>query len=123
MKPIVYPFTAESEFHTDERCYIIEMVNTDDDPALSIARARVEPGVSTCWHRLRGISERYVILQGRGRVELGDDFSRTVGPGDAVMIPPLCRQRICNKGAEDLVFLAICSPRFVPQAYEGLEEA
>jgi oxalate decarboxylase/phosphoglucose isomerase-like protein (cupin superfamily) len=38
-----------------------------------------------------------------------------------VYIPPGCPQRIANIGAADLVFLAICTPRFVRDAYEDLE--
>jgi oxalate decarboxylase/phosphoglucose isomerase-like protein (cupin superfamily) len=38
-----------------------------------------------------------------------------------VHIPSSCRQRIANIGDKDLVFLAICTPRFVRQAYEELE--
>jgi mannose-6-phosphate isomerase-like protein (cupin superfamily) len=41
-----------------------------------------------------------------------------VGPGDTVLIPPGCRQRVTNTGQEDLIFLAICSPRFRPENYE-----
>jgi mannose-6-phosphate isomerase-like protein (cupin superfamily) len=44
-----------------------------------------------------------------------------IGPGAVVVIPPLCRQRITNIGGEDLVFLAICSPRFQPDAYEDVD--
>src|SRR3546814_13831640 len=32
---------------TEERCFLSEWSNHDDDPALSIARARVSPGVAT----------------------------------------------------------------------------
>jgi mannose-6-phosphate isomerase-like protein (cupin superfamily) len=45
-----------------------------------------------------------------------------VEPGDVVVIPPLCRQRIANVGKTDLVFLAICTPRFRPENYEDLEK-
>jgi len=38
-----------------------------------------------------------------------------------VLIPAACRQRITNTGAGDLVFLAICTPRFIYDAYEELE--
>ena len=98
-----------------------ELSNRADDPDVSIARARVAPGVTTHWHRLRDTTERYVILEGSGRVEVGDLRAQDVGPGDIVLIPPLCRQRITNAGATDLVFLAICTPRFRPGAYEDLE--
>ena len=36
------------------------------------------------------------------------------------MIPAMCRQRVTNIGNDDLVFLAICSPQFVVEAYEEL---
>ena len=111
----------EAEFHTAEGCFINELSNTTDDPAVSIARARVAPGVKTRWHRVNGIAERYVIMEGTGRVEVGSLAAQEVGPGDVVLIPPACRQRIENNGKKNLVFLAICTPRFVQQAYEALE--
>jgi mannose-6-phosphate isomerase-like protein (cupin superfamily) len=112
----------KAEFWTPEGCYILEISNSPDDEAASIARARVTPGVTTRWHRLRDTAERYVILQGRGRVEVGDTAPREVGPGDLVLIPPSVRQRITNIGKEDLVFLAICTPRFRSEAYEDLRQ-
>jgi len=108
------------EYFTPEQCYILEISNSPDDEAASIARARVTPGVTTRWHRVRDTAERYVILQGRGRVEVGDLAPQEVGPGDAVLIPPSVRQRIANTGKDDLVFLAICTPRFRQEAYEEL---
>jgi mannose-6-phosphate isomerase-like protein (cupin superfamily) len=78
-------------------------------------------GVTTRWHRLAGITERYVILAGLGRVEVGDLPPQQVGPGDVVMIPPGCRQRIACRGESDLIFLAVCTPRFRPDAYEDID--
>ena len=95
---------------------------TPEDPEASIALARVEPGVTTRWHRLVATTERYVILDGRGRVEVGDLPTREVRAGDVVVIPPLCRQRITNVGSEDLRFLAICTPRFEQRNYEDVEK-
>lgn len=109
------------EFYTSEGCYITELSNGPDDPDVSIARARVEPGVTTRWHRLAGTAERYVILEGRGRVEIGELSPTDVSTGDVVLIPAMCRQRISNIGPGDLVFLAICSPRFSNDAYEQIE--
>lgn len=109
------------EFYISEGCFIAEWSNTPDDPAVSIARARVPPGITTRWHRLAGITERYVVLEGTGRAYVGDAPPREVGPGDVVLIPAAVRQRIANTGGADLIFLAICTPRFEPQAYEELE--
>jgi mannose-6-phosphate isomerase-like protein (cupin superfamily) len=111
------------EFDTPERCFITEVSNSGDDPNLSIARARVAPGVTTRWHRLNDIAERYVIIGGEGRVEVGEMPPAAVGPGDVVLIPPMCRQRITNTGRRDLIFLAICTPRFTAAAYEDIEGA
>jgi len=114
-------FRPEAEVHTSEQCFINELSNTPDDAAVSIARARVPRGVTTRWHRVRDTTERYVVLEGKGRVEVGSLPPQEVGPGDVVVIPSSCRQRIANIGPEDLVFLAICTPRFVPQSYEEAE--
>jgi mannose-6-phosphate isomerase-like protein (cupin superfamily) len=112
-----------TEFYTSEGCHIIELSNTPDDPDASIARARVAPGVTTRWHRLVGIAERYVILEGGGRVEVGNLSPQDVGVGAVVLIPPSCRQRIANFGQEDLIFLAVCTPRFRPEVYEEIDDS
>lgn len=121
MKPKILTLDRGVEVYTPERCYIIELANTPDDPSASVALARVVPGVTTRWHRLVGTIERYVIIEGRGRVEVGDLPPREVAAGDVVIIPPLCRQRITNIGKNDLTFLAICTPRFEQKNYEDLE--
>ena len=106
---------------TPERCYIIELSNSPDDPDVSIARARVSPGITTRLHRLQGTAERYCIISGAGRMEVGDIPPLNVSAGSVVLIPPLCRQRITNTGADDLIFLAICTPPFAQDNYEDLE--
>jgi mannose-6-phosphate isomerase-like protein (cupin superfamily) len=121
MREQIRHLQPQAEYYFVEGCYINELLNAPDDTAVSIARARVAPGVATRWHRLRDIVERYVIVAGRGRVEIGDLPGEEVRAGAVVLIPPLCRQRIINTGDEDLVFLAICSPRFRPEAYEDIE--
>lgn len=121
MKASILSVDAAFEKLTEEQCSILELSNTADDEAVSIARARVAAGVTTRWHRLDGIAERYVILEGQGLVEVGDLAPQQVLPGCVVRIPPAVRQRICNNGVEDLVFLAICTPRFRWEAYEDVD--
>jgi mannose-6-phosphate isomerase-like protein (cupin superfamily) len=121
--PCIHRPDEANEHAIAERCRILETWNGPDDPSLSVARARVAPGTTTRWHRLAGIRERYLILAGQGRVEVGDLAPEVVRPGDLVYIPAGCRQRIANQGDGDLVFLALCTPRFVPAAYEDLEGA
>lgn len=108
------------EYWFEEGCWIAELSNHRDDPHLSIARARVAPGDTTRWHALDGITERYVILSGHGHVELGREGPESVSAGDVVIIEPGQAQRIANIGDEDLVFLALCTPRFTPECYRDL---
>ena len=122
MKEAIKHQNLSNEFYTLEKCYITELSNTPDDPDASIARAKVKPGVTTRWHRLKGTIERYYIVNGTGRVEVGKLSPKEVKPGDIVLIPPMCRQRITNIGSEDLVFLAICTPRFSNDVYKDIED-
>ena len=105
------------EFPTPEHCFILEVANDPGDPDVSMARARVPPGVTTEWHRVEGIDERYVIVRGQGMVEVGDLPPTLVSEGDVVRIPANTPQRIANVGDEDLVFFCVCTPRFVQTAY------
>ena len=122
MKEATKKQNINNEFYTPEKCYITELSNTPEDPDVSISRARVRPGVTTRWHRLRETTERYYILSGSGRVEVGGLPLHEVNAGDIVLIPPMCPQRITNTGQEDLVFLAICTPRFSNDVYEDIED-
>jgi mannose-6-phosphate isomerase-like protein (cupin superfamily) len=114
-------FEPESEFWTPERCFITELRNVPGDEDCSMARARVQPGVTTEWHRLRGVTEHYVILEGQGLVEVGGGEPRQVSALDVVSIPASTPQRITNTGDGDLTFLCVCLPRWVPESYESLE--
>lgn len=141
MKPRIRRADESEEVLTEERCHILEISGRSDDPDLSIARARVEPGVTTQLHALE-IAERYIIVSGQGEMELGGgqgpgggpmaegehaEVSRpqaersVVRPGDVVLIPPGVPQRITNTGAEDLVFYCICTPAWEEEVYKSLE--
>lgn len=122
MKAEIRRMTPEKEFYTAEGCYINELSNVPYDPEVSIALAKVNPSVTTRKHRLHGITERYVILEGKGLVEVGDLPPQEVSYGDVVLIPPETPQRIKNTGENDLIFLAICSPRFVQEAYSDIDD-
>ncbi|MBT3017177.1 MAG: cupin domain-containing protein [Candidatus Thiodiazotropha endolucinida] len=113
---------ASKEYFFQEGCYINELSNHEADGDLSIARARVEPGVTTRLHRLNHSAERYCILSGTGRVEVEGLPKQIVTAGDVVLIPPGCYQRISNTGDEDLIFLALCTPRFQRRDYIELDE-
>ena len=121
MNMCIQKFNPTAEFYTDERCFITELINEASSPELSVARARVEPGVTTAWHKLTATDERYLIISGTGRMELEGAEPENVSAGDTVSIPAGVPQRITNTGPDDLIFFAVCTPRFNPENYIGLE--
>ncbi|WP_419174655.1 cupin domain-containing protein [Desulfosediminicola sp.] len=121
MNPDIRHTKPDQEFYTSERCHIIEISNCSNDNEASIARARVEPGITTEWHQLTDITERYLIISGTGMVEIKGLNPTQVTVGDVVVIPASTPQRITNTGDDELLFYAICTPRFIPDAYISLD--
>ena len=107
MSDYVKKFNPDEEFYFKEGCFIIEVSSSESDAEVSIAQARVEQGQCTKWHWLDDTTERYVILEGCGVVEVGAESPKEVNVGDVVIIPPQTKQRITNTGQGDLKFLAI----------------
>ena len=110
-----------SEFWTTERCFIQEILNDPSQPNNSLAIARVPPGVTTQLHRLHGTEETYIIKRGGGVLEI-DGEKAELQLGDAIIIPAGASQKISNIGDEDLEFFCLCTPRFLPECYENLED-
>ncbi len=108
------------EYYFKEGCFIEEWLNTPDHQDLSIARVRVEANSETRLHSLSNTTERYVILTGQAEVTVGEN-SWQVSEGDVVIIEPDQAQKIRNETASDLIFFAICSPRFQTDCYQDLE--
>lgn len=121
MKPSIFRPDNLQEVLTGERCHILEILNDPALPDLSLARARVEPGISTALHALEATDEVYYILEGIGSMETGDLPPREVRKGDAVFIPEGTAQRITNIGQDQLLILCICRPRFRQDYYRDLE--
>ena len=110
----------KQEFYTDEKCFITEILNTPKVKGMSVAQARVEPGVTTQNHTL-DFDEAYYILKGKGEMQINSGELKVILPGDLAYIPKQSKQRITNIGEEDLVFLCLCTPRFIPEGYESKE--
>jgi mannose-6-phosphate isomerase-like protein (cupin superfamily) len=99
------------EFIAGDGCMLRELLHPDKADLrfrYSLAHATVKPGQTTWLHRL-ATSEVYYILAGEGIMRINDEAS-SVGPGDAVYIPPHAAQQITNAGTADLVFLCIVDP-------------
>jgi mannose-6-phosphate isomerase-like protein (cupin superfamily) len=77
----------------------------------SLAEARLPPGGQTAPHYHPQTEEIYYILEGTGRMTIGDE-SRDVGPGDAIAIPPRAVHTITTTSDEPLRFLCCCAPGY-----------
>ena len=113
--------TRSDEYYFKEGCFIEEWHNQESDSQCSIARVRVEPGKTTKLHALKNTTERYVMLGGSAMVTVGEKCWQ-VSEGDVVVIQPDEPQKIENEQAEDLIFLAICTPRFDVNNYRECSE-
>ena len=122
MKPGVVNQGLGKETFIAEGCFIVEVWNRAEDPALSVARARVAAGTETVWHFL-DVDERYLIIEGTGIMELAGSPVSRVGPGDVIAVPAGCAQRIRNPTDHDLIFYCLCTPRFEARVYHELEES
>ena len=95
-------------------------MNSAEQPEVSLARARVEPGVTTELHRL-SVSEWYILEAGAGQMRVADRDPFVVRAGDVISVEKHAAQQITNTGECDLIFLCVCVPRFSPECYTSLE--
>ena len=114
LKPIIVKANSLKETPTLERGLTTENYSAQD---VSVAQARIKPGITTMAHHLDGINEIYLITSGKGQVDVGDMKSTKVTKGDLIVIPAGASQRISNIGKTDLVFYCICMPKFTAESY------
>ena len=76
----------------------------------SLAEAWLESGQRTQRHYHAVSEELYVLLDGAGEMEV-DGERASVGPGDAILIPPGARHQI-TAGEAPLRFLCCCAPPY-----------
>jgi mannose-6-phosphate isomerase-like protein (cupin superfamily) len=79
----------------------------------SLAEASLEEGQSTRRHYHAATEEIYVVLEGRGEMEVEGE-RRDVAPGDAVLIPAGAWHELQARGGA-MRFLCCCAP---PYAHE-----
>ena len=102
---------TQTPFTTKDDSTIRSILDRTNAPVRnqSLAEARVPAGVATQRHFHRASEEFYFILSGAGTMEI-DVEKRTVGPGDAIVIPPGTWHHITADS--DLRFLCCCSPPY-----------
>lgn len=98
---------AATPFTTKDGSTIREYLHTD---AQSLAEASLAPGQATQRHYHRRSEELYLILEGGGELEVDGDI-RTVGPGDAILIPPGAWHQLTS-GEAGATLLCCCVPPY-----------
>lgn len=122
MNPLIVKEKSLTEVFLSEGCFLFENWGiSTGDKTVSIARARVEPGVTTKAHRLEGIQEIYIVTKGRGKVHVGEAEPADISGGDVVTIPAGVSQKVTNTGESDLVFYCVCTPAFTQERYVNEE--
>src|SRR5215510_13806833 len=76
----------------------------------SLAEATLSPGQQTERHYHAASEEFYYVVAGQGEMEI-DGERASVGPGDAILIPPGAWHQITAADSE-LRFLCCCAPAY-----------
>ena len=106
---IVQNLASQIPFTTKDGSTIRSILDATNAPVQnqSLAEARLPANGATERHFHKVSEEFYFILEGTGEMNV-DDETRTVGPGDAILIPAGTWHTIRAK--TDLRFLCCCAP-------------
>jgi mannose-6-phosphate isomerase-like protein (cupin superfamily) len=77
----------------------------------TLAEARLRAGAGTTPHHHVQTEEIYYILEGQGRMQVGEEC-REVTVGDAIAIQPGALHQLTNTGTQVLKFLCCCAPGY-----------
>ena len=77
----------------------------------SLAEIRHPPGTASQEHYHTEAEEVYYVVGGQGAVRV-DGETRSIGPGDVVVIVPGERHTVWQEGEGDLVLLVTCAPAY-----------
>ncbi|HEY1368320.1 MAG TPA: cupin domain-containing protein [Gaiellaceae bacterium] len=102
----VRSLASAEAFTTKDGSTIRELHHTDRQ---SLAEASLRTAQSTQRHYHAETEEIYLVLEGRGELEI-DGEKREIGPGDAALIQPGARHEI--RALEPLRFLCMCVPPY-----------
>lgn len=102
------------------------VLNTDLAKQLEAANLgarlwRVEPGQASTWHRHLEQEELYVLLEGSGRIRIGEDLL-TLDPMDALMVDAGTLRQVFNDTGADALWLVVGAPPELADTLEMSEE-
>jgi mannose-6-phosphate isomerase-like protein (cupin superfamily) len=82
---------------------------------------RLRPGQASTWHRHRVTEELYVVLDGIGRMRIGDEVL-TLEPMSAVAVDPRDLRQVFNDTDSDQLWLVAGAPNEAANTLEMTEE-
>jgi len=89
--------------------------------ALGARLWRLAPGQASTRHRHRTQTELYVVLEGTGRVRVGDDLL-TLEPLSALLVEPATVRQVFNDTGADALWLVMGTPQEVANTLEMTPE-
>jgi mannose-6-phosphate isomerase-like protein (cupin superfamily) len=97
----------------DDRSIIRELASPANSGITrhSLAEIRHPPGTASLEHFHTEAEEVYFVTEGRGGIRV-DGETRSIGPGDVVVIVPGQRHKVWQEGEGDLVLLVTCVPAY-----------
>lgn len=92
----------------------MKTLNTDLGKQLEAAELgarmwRLEPGQASTWHRHFKQEELYVLLEGTGRVRVGEEVL-TLAPHDSLLVEPDTVRQLFNDTEADQLWLVVGAP-------------
>jgi mannose-6-phosphate isomerase-like protein (cupin superfamily) len=102
---------AQAPFTTKDGSTIRSILDRTNAPVQnqSLAEASLPTGAATQLHFHKFSEEIYFILEGAGSMTI-DGQSRTVGPGDGILIPPGAWHTL--QASSPMRFLCCCAPPY-----------
>lgn len=82
---------------------------------------RLAPGQASTRHRHRTQEELYVVLEGDGRMRVGDELL-TLSPLSSVLVEPDTVRQVFNDTAADCLWLVVGAPREAANTLEMTAE-
>lgn len=110
---IIQALTQQAPFTTKDGSTIRSILDLTNAPVQnqSLAEATLALGQATERHYHKISEEIYFLLEGEGQMEI-DGETRTVVPGDAILIPPGAWHQITATSTNALRFLCCCAPPY-----------
>jgi quercetin dioxygenase-like cupin family protein len=104
----------------------MRVLNTDLAKQLEVGNLgarlwRLRPGQASTKHRHQLEEELYVLLEGRGRIRVGEE-ALELGPLDSLLVEPETMRQIFNDTDEEALWLVVGAPQGPANTLEMSEE-